>query len=155
MDDIDRRADQRVIERRDGPRFALEALLHARMSGKLGRKRFEGDHAVEPRIRRLVPVRAFADGSEDFVRAEPRARIEGHLGCYFFNAVVQLRTAVIGSVEIPAEIVPALRSAATVESTLATAAAVAAPAAGILATLWIFWNWGMRNCWPSADTAYA
>ena len=59
----------------------------------------------------------------------------------------------MGAVELPDEIVPALRSAATVERTVAMAAFAAAAGPGILAIACTVSNCGIRNRWPSAETA--
>src|SRR5580765_5956809 len=99
------------------------------MVGEPGREHLEGDDTVEPCcIGCLVPLlRVVAYRCDDFILAKPCAGFERHgLYSYCFSAVVQLRTAVIGAVETPAEIVPALRSAATTERTVAIAAFVAA-----------------------------
>jgi len=64
--DIVQRADMRMVQRRDRPRFPLEAL------GEFYRGDLDRDGAIKPRITRLVHLThaARADGREDFIRTE-------------------------------------------------------------------------------------
>jgi hypothetical protein len=54
MADIVKRANVRIIQARDGFRFLLEALPQNRITGKMRRKDFDGEGAVQPRIPRTV-----------------------------------------------------------------------------------------------------
>ena len=74
--DVVQLTDVRVIERRDRAGFAFEAV--AEFGGRL----LDGDEPVQPRVARLVDLAhsAGADRFEDVVRAEPRARLQGHRG---------------------------------------------------------------------------
>ena len=78
--DVVQDADVRVIERRDCPRLALEALTQLRVGGQRTREDLDGDAAIEPRVTGSIDF-AHAAGSErfdDFVRTEPRAGRECH-----------------------------------------------------------------------------
>ena len=74
--DVVERADVRMLEARDVPRFALEPLAPARhRRPDAGRQHLDGDEAIEPRVARLVDLAhaAFADEGEDLVGTEPGA----------------------------------------------------------------------------------
>ena len=70
--DVVELADVRVIERRNGARFALEAV--AEFGGRL----LDGDEPVQPRVTRFVhrAHSASPERFEDVVRAEPRAGLQ-------------------------------------------------------------------------------
>ena len=72
--DVVHLADVRVIERRDGSRFPLEA------GAEFGVRLLDRHQAIQTRVPRLVhlPHPAGADQREDLVRAEPRAGLQGH-----------------------------------------------------------------------------
>ena len=61
-----------MLQRRDGLRFALEALLHLRVGDPMRRQHFDRDGARQTRVGGFVDLAhaAGADGSDDFVRAE-------------------------------------------------------------------------------------
>ena len=69
--DVMQRADVRVIEPRDGARFALEPLAAVGLSRDVFGQDLQGDVAVQPRVPRAehFPHAAGADRGNDFVRA--------------------------------------------------------------------------------------
>ena len=82
--DVVQRADVGMIELRDRAGFAVEPLAELRIGGERLREDLDGDRAIEPRVARLVDLAhpAGAEGGENFVRAEARARLECHgSGC--------------------------------------------------------------------------
>ena len=76
------RADVRMRELRDRLRFPLEALASIRGRHRPFRQHLDRDGALEPRVPRLVDLShpARANGREDLVRAEARARDQGQPG---------------------------------------------------------------------------
>jgi hypothetical protein len=73
--DVEERADVRVIELRNGLRFAVEALAELRVGGQRAGKGFDRNGAIQPRIERLVNL-AHAAGAQlgdDFIGAEAGA----------------------------------------------------------------------------------
>ena len=80
MADVVERADVRVRQRRDGAGLALKPLAGGRVVGQVRREHLDRDGAVQARISRAVdlPHAAGAGGADDFVRAEPDTRAEGH-----------------------------------------------------------------------------
>jgi hypothetical protein len=71
-----------VRERRHGAGFDLEALTAGRIGSDLRRENLQGDIAAQPGIARPIDL-AHAPGAErgdNFVRAEARARGQGHVG---------------------------------------------------------------------------
>ena len=80
--DVVKMADVRVIQRRDGTGFALEAVLKFGTGGKMRGENLDGDGAVEAGVIGAVDF-AHAAGAErglNFVGAEFCARGQGH-GC--------------------------------------------------------------------------
>ena len=69
-----------VVEGGDGAGLTLEALPQRRAPREVGGKDLDGDGPVEARVPRAIDLAhaAGAERSGDLVRAEPRARIEGH-----------------------------------------------------------------------------
>ena len=78
--DVEERADVRMLQRRDGARFALEALAQLRVGGERVGQDLDGDGAIEPRVTRAVDLAhpARAERRDDLVRAEPRTRGDSH-----------------------------------------------------------------------------
>ena len=74
------RADVRMIQAGYGFGLALETLTTAHIVGEMRRKNLDGDPAVQPRIPRLIHLAhsAGANGRDNFVGAELRARGQGH-----------------------------------------------------------------------------
>ena len=73
------RADVRMVQRGDGLRFALEALLAFRnRSRQVRREHLDGDRAVQPRVGRLVDLAhaAGAERREDLVGPESGAGLQ-------------------------------------------------------------------------------
>ena len=64
-----------MIQRRDGPRFALEALAGLRIAGVIRRNDLDRDEPIEPRVARLVDVAhpASADARHQLVGPYPFA----------------------------------------------------------------------------------
>ncbi len=79
--DIVERADVRMIELRERPRVALEALAELRVAGKGIAQELERDDAAEARVAGLVHLAhaAEADRRLDFVRAETSSWGPGHV----------------------------------------------------------------------------
>jgi hypothetical protein len=79
--DVVKNADIRVIQRRDGASFAIEALFRFRILRKMVRQDLDGNGAIEARIQRAVHLThsACAERSLYFVWTEFRARGKGHL----------------------------------------------------------------------------
>ena len=50
------RADVRMIEAGDRLRFAIEALLHVGVTGKVHGQNLDGDRAVQARVRGLIDL---------------------------------------------------------------------------------------------------
>ena len=74
------RDDVRMVQARDGPGFALEALETGWVGSHVGGKDLEGHVAIEPSVPGAVHL-AHASGADegvDFVRTKPRAGGEGH-----------------------------------------------------------------------------
>ena len=72
--------DVRMVERRDGTRFAIEAFEAAGFVGDVGRQDLQRDLAAKPRIARAIHL-AHASGSkrgDDFVRSKLLTGTEGH-----------------------------------------------------------------------------
>ena len=69
-----------MIERRDRPRLAREALAEGGVGGKRGRKHFDGDGALEPCVARFVHLAhsAGADLRDDLVRTQASAFDQAH-----------------------------------------------------------------------------
>ena len=67
-----------MIELRDGPGLAIEALPELRIGSERFRQDLDGDRPIEPRVARFVdfshPARTDLGG--DFIWAEPRARTQ-------------------------------------------------------------------------------
>ena len=65
-------ANMRMVQARHRPRFLLEALAQATITGEMGRQDFDSHRTVEPRVLRLVdlPHTPRPDGGKDFVGAE-------------------------------------------------------------------------------------
>ena len=78
--DVVEDTDVGVVEGGDGAGLTLEALPQRRAPGEVGGKDLDGDGPVEARVPRAIDLAhaAGAERSGDLVRAEPRARIEGH-----------------------------------------------------------------------------
>ena len=74
------RADVRMIEPRDGPGFALEALAPVRLIGGLGRQDLDGDRASHARVERAIHLAHAtpAEERDDLVRTEAGARLQYH-----------------------------------------------------------------------------
>ena len=77
--DIEDAEDVGMRERGDRLRLALEARARGRIGGQRGRQNLEGDVAIEFGVPRPIDLAhpARADGGEDLVRTEARARGEG------------------------------------------------------------------------------
>ena len=73
-------ADVRVIEARDGPGFALEALLQIRIVQRTMRQHLDGDGAIEPRVAGPIDLShsSCPDGSDDFVGPEAATFVQRH-----------------------------------------------------------------------------
>jgi hypothetical protein len=67
-------ADMRVVERRNRPRFLLEALPRLGVGRARAGDDLDGDRAIEPRVPRFVDLAhaARAERGEDLVDAESR-----------------------------------------------------------------------------------
>ena len=76
--DVEQRADVRMVQPGDGLRFALEALLHFEVLGKVRREHLDGHRAVQPGIGRLVYLAhaAGADRRNDLVGPESGAGLQ-------------------------------------------------------------------------------
>ena len=61
--DVVERADVRMVERRDRPRLALEALADCGFGGELRRQHLDRDVAIEPRVAGAIHL-AHAAGAE-------------------------------------------------------------------------------------------
>ena len=74
MSDVDR-ADVRVIETRDCPSFAIEAVAELRIGGQARRQHVDRDGTIEARVTSFIDL-AHAAGAErrlDFVWTKSRA----------------------------------------------------------------------------------
>jgi len=80
MADIMKRADVRVIQRRDCARFSVEAFAELRIRGECLRQNLDGDRPIQTGVPRPVDLAhsARAQGSLDFIRAETSARGQTH-----------------------------------------------------------------------------
>ena len=80
MTDIEQRADVRMIERRDRPRLALEALAQLRVRGERRGQNFDRDDALETRIAGAIHLAhtAFAERGENLVGSEASAGAKWH-----------------------------------------------------------------------------
>src|SRR5260370_13767147 len=80
MADVVERTDLRMIQVRDGFRFALEALLANRIRGKLRGKNLDSDSAFQPCIASAVDFThpAGTERASNFVRAKMSAWSQGH-----------------------------------------------------------------------------
>ena len=80
--DVVEGADVRMVELRDRPRLALEALAELRIGRERVGQDLDRDGAIEARVAGPVDLAhaAGAEGGEDFVRAEAGAGGKGH-GC--------------------------------------------------------------------------
>ena len=81
--DVIEMANVRMVQRGNGPGLALHALLEFRRRRKMRSENFNRYCAVETGIERTVnfPHSAGAQRRLDFIRAEFRARGEGHRCC--------------------------------------------------------------------------
>ncbi len=88
--DVVERADVRMVELRDRAGFAVEPLAELRISGEGFGQDLDGDDAIEARVAGLVDLAhaAGAEGGEDLVRAEARARRD-HLQPYVLKTPIQ------------------------------------------------------------------
>jgi hypothetical protein len=79
---VECRENVRVIQRRRGSRFLLEALQAIGIGRERRREHLDGDVGSQPRIARAIHLAhaAGADGADDFVRTEPCTGLEGHGG---------------------------------------------------------------------------
>ena len=79
--DVVQRADVRVVELRDRPRFPLEPLAAFGIVGEVRRQDLDGDGPVQPGVGRLVDLAhaTRAIGGEDLVRSKTGARGECHV----------------------------------------------------------------------------
>ena len=84
----------RVIELRDGLRFALEPDFELRVVREFRGQDFDRDAAIEPRVARLEHLAhpARPERRDDFVGTEAGAGSDGH----FLSAAVQFCTKVKG-----------------------------------------------------------
>jgi hypothetical protein len=73
-------ADVRVVERGYSTRLALKPLAEAGITGDVRQKDLYSDEAIETSVASFVDLAhaTCADVGQDLVRAEPRARGEGH-----------------------------------------------------------------------------
>ena len=83
VSDVVEGADVRMLERGDGPRFALEPLTEIGVGGERRGQDFDGDEAIEPDVARLVDL-AHAAGpqrAQDFIRTEANTGSQTHGWC--------------------------------------------------------------------------
>ena len=75
-------ADVGMVQRRNGARLALHALLQFRRRRKMGSQNFHGDGAIEARIARAIDLAHAARAKRrlDFVGTELCARGETSVG---------------------------------------------------------------------------
>src|SRR5215471_17558751 len=80
--------DVGVIEGAGGASFLLEPLEALGILRERGGQDFYCDFAGEPRVPRSIDFThpTSADGGDDFVRAELRARTEGHMGVRLYTS---------------------------------------------------------------------
>jgi hypothetical protein len=78
--DVVERADVRVLERRDQPRLALEALAELRVGGERRRQDLQGDDAIETRVVGSIDLAhsALPERREDLIGAEAASGLEHH-----------------------------------------------------------------------------
>src|SRR6185436_3116280 len=78
--DIVQRADVRMIERRDGPRFTLEADPPPGVLCEIGGEDLDGNRTSKTRVERAInlPHSAGSDRSDDLVRPEACAGPQVH-----------------------------------------------------------------------------
>ena len=76
--DVEQRADVRVVQARDGARFALEALAAPWITATSGGQDLDGDDAIQPRVARPIDLAhsARAENGLNLVRPEECARIQ-------------------------------------------------------------------------------
>ena len=80
--DVVERADMRMVQRRDGARFAIESLAQIRIRSNVRGQDFDGDCTFEARVARFVDLAhaASAQRGNDFVRPEANTGRERHVG---------------------------------------------------------------------------
>src|SRR5271169_5005037 len=80
MPDVIQRADVGMVQRRDGPRLALEALFGLRIVRQMCRQNLERNRAVEPSVAGAVHLaHPTCTGRGDyFIRTNARARGQRH-----------------------------------------------------------------------------
>jgi len=80
MADVVERADVGMVQRRDGPGLAVEALPGLGIVGEMSGKNFDGDGSVETRVARTIHLAhaACTGRGNDFVRSNSCARGQGH-----------------------------------------------------------------------------
>ena len=80
LTDVVERADVRVIQRGDGPRFALESFAGQRIHMEQRGQDFDSDGSGQTCVTALVdlPHSAGSQQSSDLIRTETRARGEWH-----------------------------------------------------------------------------
>src|SRR5438270_3393951 len=78
--DVVKRADIRVLERRNSSSLALHPLLQFRVRGKMGGQNLDGNGAVKTRIPGAIHLAhtARTQRTLNFIRTEFRARDQGH-----------------------------------------------------------------------------
>lgn len=93
--DVVNREDVGVVERRDGPRFLLEAPKPNSVDSEPGRQHLERHLAPQSRVARAVDYShsAFAERSGDFVRSEAGAGTERHAGPSSAGSIAELTMA--------------------------------------------------------------
>jgi len=79
--DVMERADVRMVQRRDGARFAVEAFAELRIRRQRVRQDLDRHRAIEARIARPIhlPHAARAEGRLDLIRAETGACDQSHV----------------------------------------------------------------------------
>ena len=80
MADVVERADMRMVQARNGLRFALETFAQLRIVGKMSGKNLDCDDAVEAGIARAVHLAhtARTERSDDFVGPQASPSRESH-----------------------------------------------------------------------------
>ena len=81
--DVVERADVRIVQCRDGARFALEARPRLRIGGERRRQPLDRDRAVEPRVAPAIHLAhaARAEQTGELIGTEARARGDGGQPC--------------------------------------------------------------------------
>ena len=78
--DVVQRADVRMIQRRDGTRFTVEAVAQLRIGRELRRQNFDRDGAIEARVARPIDFAhaARANERDNFIDAKLCSSWQGH-----------------------------------------------------------------------------